>query len=105
LQEDTELLGEIDALTVRKNILQEAESLEERADLTRTQGDMAAKAGNRAFNTSLLSAAGTAVAAGFFTPQSAAVTSSSPLAGAGFEGTFSATGPTLGPTQTTFFGP
>ena len=50
IQEDTVLLGEVDALRVRGNFQQEAESLEEQASLTHLQGKEARRSGQRAFS-------------------------------------------------------
>lgn len=49
IQEDTVLLGEVDALRVRSNFGQEAESLEQQAELTRSRGKFAERSGRRAF--------------------------------------------------------
>jgi organic radical activating enzyme len=54
IQEDTVLLGEVDALRVRSNFEQEAESLESQANLTRLSGKSAKKIGQRAFTSSLV---------------------------------------------------
>lgn len=61
IQEDTVLLGEVDALRVRSNFNQEAESLEEKASLTRAHGKSARSAGRSAFASALVT---TAVGAG-----------------------------------------
>lgn len=45
LQEDTQLLGEVDALRIRRNYSDQAEQMERQAELTRIQGDKAQKAG------------------------------------------------------------
>lgn len=60
IQEDTVLLGEVDALRVRSNFEQEAESLEEKAELTRAHGKFARRAGQAAFRSSLGPALGAA---------------------------------------------
>ncbi len=49
IQEDTVLLGEVDALRIRSNFDTEAESLEEQASLTRGQGKAARRQGATAF--------------------------------------------------------
>jgi len=77
LQQDTELLGEVDALRIRSNTSQRAEALETEADLTRTKGDFAKSAGlSSAFGT-VLGGVGktlsTGVADKWLTPKSAAV--------------------------------
>ena len=72
IQEDTVLLGEVDALRVRSNFNQEAESLEEQAELTRAHGKFARRAGRSAFTSSLGIGIGVGVASKWFTPTSAA---------------------------------
>lgn len=76
LQQDTETLGEADALRIRSNFERRAEALETGADLTRSQGAFAASAGRGAAFGTLLSGAaavaGTGVADKWFTPDSAA---------------------------------
>ena len=54
LQQDTETLGEADALRIRSNFGQAATSLESQADIERAQGKAAKQAGINAFRTSLL---------------------------------------------------
>lgn len=49
IQEDTVILGEVDALRVRGNFQEQAISLEQQADLTRQSGEAARKSGARAF--------------------------------------------------------
>ena len=76
IQQDTQTLGEVDALRIRSNFENQATSLETGADLTRTEGANARSAGfGRAAGT-LLSGAGTALGTGvadkWFTPASAA---------------------------------
>jgi len=66
LQEDTELMGNVDALRIRSNYTDEANNLNDKASMVRSEGAMAKSAGNRAFNTLLLTAAG-GVAAGWYT--------------------------------------
>lgn len=75
LQEETVLLGEVDALRIRGNFQREAESLESQADLTRVSGKAAESAGQQAFVGSLLSAGSTAVSSKWLTPDSAGSTS------------------------------
>lgn len=76
LQEDTQVLGEADALRIRSNAENRALSLETGATLTRNQGRFAEASGEaRAFGTLLGGAsniAGTGVADKWFTPDSAA---------------------------------
>ena len=76
LQEDTETLGEADALRIRSNFESRAEALETGAELTRTQGEFAESAGRGAAFSTLLQGAtvalGTGVADKWFTPDSAA---------------------------------
>lgn len=77
LQEDAATLGEIDALRIRSNFEDQAESLETGAEFTREAGRQAERAGNmQAFGTLLGTAAtvaGTGVADKWFTPSSASV--------------------------------
>lgn len=75
LQEDTEMMGNVDALRIRSNYTDEATNLNDKANLVRSEGAMAKKAGNRAFNTSLLMAAGS-VGAGWYSASSSLNTSS-----------------------------
>ena len=79
LQEDTVLLGEVDALRVKGNFQRGAESLEQQAELTRATGEAAEAGGRSAFKGSLLSAAGSiaasSVASKWYTPDSAGATS------------------------------
>lgn len=76
IQEQTELLGEVDALRIKSNFQIQAESLESQARLTRATGVAAKRAGDQAFTGSLLAAGGTLLATGvaakWFTPSSAA---------------------------------
>lgn len=76
LQEDTELLGEVDALRIRENFLNRASSLDTGAGLTRRQGEFAEAAGRNRAGATLLSTTGsiisTGVDANWFTPDSAA---------------------------------
>lgn len=58
IQDNTVDLGEVDALRIRSNFEQQAESLEDRAELTTAQGRAAKSAGNRAFATSIAVASG-----------------------------------------------
>jgi hypothetical protein len=82
IQEDTETIGEIDALRIRSNFLDEAQVIDDKADITEAQGKAAAKAGNRAFNMSLLSGIGQGIAgaagAGLFSSGSAAGAAGAP---------------------------
>lgn len=57
IQEDTVLLGEVDALRVRSNFNQEAESLEKKAELTRSHGKFARSSGRSAFKSALVTTA------------------------------------------------
>lgn len=57
IQEDTVVLGEVDALRVRSNFQEQAEGLEQQADLTRSMGKAAKERGQAAF-TPLASATG-----------------------------------------------
>lgn len=57
IQQDTDLLGEVDALRIRKNAQGQAGTLNRQAELTNAQGDAAARAGN-------LSAAGSLIGGG-----------------------------------------
>lgn len=75
LQEDTVLLGEVDALRIKGNFERGAGSLEQQAELTLAGGEAEEAGGKAAFGASLLSAAGTTVAAKWYTPDSAAATS------------------------------
>ena len=84
VQEDTLLLGEVDALRVRKSYQEQAESLMEQSELTLYEGKARAgltrQRGRNAFTGALLTAggefAGSGVADKWFTPRSAAVVSS-----------------------------
>lgn len=75
LLEDSQFQGEVDALRIRSNFQQQAQSLDDQAELSRAQGAAARQAGNNAFTGSLLSAAagvaGSSVAGKWFTPASA----------------------------------
>lgn len=79
LQEDTQVMGQADALRIRTDFLDRAQSMDDQADITKSQGEAALSAGQMAFGTSLLSAAasvaGSGVADGWFAADSAAVTS------------------------------
>jgi hypothetical protein len=57
IQEDTVVLGEVDALRVRTNFQEQAEGLDEQASLTRSMGKAAKERGQAAF-TPLASATG-----------------------------------------------
>jgi hypothetical protein len=76
IQEETILMGEVDALRIKRNFALEAESLETQAELTRASGEAAEEAGRSAFAGSLLATGGTffgsTVAAKWFTPDSSA---------------------------------
>lgn len=78
LQEDAATLGETDALRIRSNFENRAESLDIGAELTRDAGRQAERSANtRAFGTLLgtaASVAGTGVADKWFTANSSAVT-------------------------------
>jgi len=75
LQEDTEMMAEIDARTLRGNYQDSAQSMMDEAELQRAQGKAAAKAGRNAFMGSLLSGAGMTLSSGiadkWFKPSSA----------------------------------
>lgn len=78
IQEETELLGEVDALRIKSSFERKATSLETGAELTRAEGVAAEKAGKQAFYSSLLSGGGQAaggVSGKWFTPDSAGATS------------------------------
>ena len=74
IQEDTLTLGEADALRIRQTTEAQVGALETGAELTRSQGEMAAAAGkSKAIGTLLggaASMAGTGVADKWFTPKS-----------------------------------
>lgn len=76
LQEDTELLGEVDALRIRENFIDRADSIDTGAALTRRQGAFAKAAGRNQAGATLLSTAGSVIGTGvdgnWFTPDSAA---------------------------------
>jgi hypothetical protein len=78
LQEDTLTLGDVDALRIRQNFLDQAEQQDLQASLIRSEGKAKEKAGRAAFRTSLLKAGGMFLSSGvsdkWFTPESAAVT-------------------------------
>jgi len=59
LQADTELLGEVDALRVRTNFLDQADTVDRQADLTISQGRAARRASNLAAVGTVLSTAAT----------------------------------------------
>lgn len=61
LQTDSALLGEVDALRIRQNFGDAANSLDDRAGLTLAKGDNARKSGRNEFGASLISAAGQGV--------------------------------------------
>lgn len=80
IQEETELLGEVDALRIKSSFERKATSLETGAELTRAEGEAAEAKGKQAFLGSLLSAGGQGigamgggggVASKWFTPDSA----------------------------------
>jgi hypothetical protein len=73
LQEDTQLLGEIDAQRIRSNTDSQVSALNLQAGLTRSKGNFAGQAGTAAFGT-LLSGASKAVDSKWFTDLSAANT-------------------------------
>lgn len=62
LQTDAALLGEVDALRIRQNHADAGRSLDNRALLTSSAGDMAAQAGRNALTASVVQAGGTALA-------------------------------------------
>ena len=80
LQEDTELLGEVDALRIRSNAGRQASSLESEADLTRLKGEFArSRSIGDAFGTVLGGTAGvlnTGVADKWLTSKSSALKNS-----------------------------
>jgi len=59
LQEDSALLGEVDALRIRSNLESQAASLDDQAALTLQSGEFAEQAGKNQATGTLLSAAGT----------------------------------------------
>tara|TARA_R110000850_G_scaffold91270_4_gene193839 strand:+ start:1250 stop:1801 length:552 start_codon:yes stop_codon:yes gene_type:complete len=90
LQEDAELLGEADALRIRSNYGDAADSLEAQSDITRSQGKAALQGGQNAFRSSLLKAGGS-VAAAWYTPASAGGLGGSAGGGSGVSNTSSMT--------------
>lgn len=78
IQEDTELFGEVDALRIRSNFADQAQALDRGAGLTRQQGRSASRAGNLQAVGSLIGAAGSIAGAGvaskWYSPNSAALT-------------------------------
>jgi len=76
LQEETEALGEADALRIRSNFEGQAGALNTGADLTAASGQFAESAGKSAATGTLLSGAGKVIGSGvadkWFTPTSAA---------------------------------
>lgn len=76
LQNDTELLGEVDALRIRENYLDQAQSLDDRSMLTKREGDAAYRKGVIGAVTAIGSAyAGSgAVSNSWYSGNSAAVT-------------------------------
>lgn len=92
LQEDTETLGEADALRIRRNFQTRADSLEQGAEVTRAQGEARRSSlvsqGRGAFQQSLLAAGasfiGSGVADKWFTPNSAATLAGNQSADAAF---------------------
>ena len=76
LQEDTETLGEANALRIRGNFQNQAAGLDQGAGLTRSQGAFAKSAGDTAAANTLLSATGSAMSSGvsdkWFSPKSSA---------------------------------
>jgi len=76
LQEDTQTLGEIDALRIRSNVESQVRSLQTGAELTLSQGNAAASVGRTAATGTLLSGSaaviGTGVADKWYTPNSSA---------------------------------
>ena len=80
VQEDTLLLGEVDALRVRRNYREQSESLMDQSRLTlyegEAQADLTRQKGRNALTGSVLSAGGTVISSGvsskWFTPSSAA---------------------------------
>jgi len=90
LQEDTTTIGEVDALRIRSNVDNRATSLERSAEVTKIQGDNAARAGIIGAGSTLLSGAGKAfsgtggnVNSKWFGPNSSAVTGGG-IGGGGF---------------------
>lgn len=93
LQEDTQALGEADALRIRSNYDAQVASLQTGADLTRNQGEFAEQSGKTSATGTLLqgasSALGTGVADKWFTPTSSASVlagSPSPISASGVVG-------------------
>lgn len=85
LQEETQALGEADALRIRSNFENKADALDASAGLTSSEGSFAQSAGDTAAVGTLLSGTGTAVglsqstgvSSRWFTPQSAALSPNS----------------------------
>ena len=85
LQEETQALGEADALRIRSNFENKAAALDTGAGLTQSEGAFAQSAGETAAVGTILSGSGTAVgqanstgvSSRWFTPQSAALTPAS----------------------------
>lgn len=79
LQEDTALLGEVDALRIRSNFEQQAQGLEDQAYLTEEEGKNARKRGRNQFTASIFGGLGQGLqgyglANGWYGPNSAAAT-------------------------------
>jgi hypothetical protein len=73
LQQDAELIGEADALRIRSNFGDAANTLDDQADITRSKGKAALQGGQNAFKSSILQAGGS-VASSWYTPSSTAST-------------------------------
>jgi len=82
IQDDAAFQGEVDALRIRNNTLDQADSLQTGAELTRIEGDNARSAGNTAAVGTLFSGAGRVAGQGladkWFQPNSAAVSGDIP---------------------------
>lgn len=77
IQEETELLGEVDALRIKSNFQKRAVSLGQQAELTKATGEAAESTGKQEFASSLLQAGGQFLSSGvadkWFTPDSAGI--------------------------------
>lgn len=70
LQEDADIIGEADALRIRSNYTDSAQTMDDQASLERSKGRAAVQAGQNAFKASILQAGGS-VAKQWYTPSSA----------------------------------
>ena len=81
LQEDTQALGEADALRIRSNYDTQVEALKTQADLTRNQGEFAEQSGKTSAFGTLLKGAGSALGTGVADKWFTSTSSASVLAG------------------------